>query len=111
MLEQESPAPERAILDKRRNGESETDERNTGQYIAVPMLMTLFIRTESGEEVTLALPDDIVQGLVGDHERVSYVPAVDDVDYTPADKITCEIENGATARTIIENNGIETEEE
>jgi hypothetical protein len=81
------------------------------KYVATPMHMTLTLRLESGEEVMLPLDGDLFTRMFGDHERVSYIPADAGAEYVPPDKVTCEIEHGTVTKTIVETDGIETEEE
>ena len=81
------------------------------KYIATPMLVTLVIRLENGEEITLPLEDDLLGWIIGDHQRVSYTFSEDKPGGPPPpDKITCQIESGAVVKTLVETNGIETEE-
>jgi hypothetical protein len=52
--------------------------------------------------------------MFGDHERVSYIPSDIGDPYAERnvrpDKVTCEIENGVVTKTIVETDGIVTEE-
>ncbi len=83
------------------------------RYIATPIHMTLLIRTEDGQDVTLALDGDTLLWLFGDHDRVSnlyFDHTTQKLLDTSADKITCDIEDGHIARTIIEKDGVVTEE-
>lgn len=83
------------------------------RYIVTPMHMTLMIRTEDGQEVTLALDGDTLLWLFGDYARVSnlsFASTTQKLLDTSADKITCDIEYGHITRTIVEKDGVVTEE-
>lgn len=66
------------------------------KFISRPMLMTLFVRTEEGQEIEIELSDDILMAMAGSHDQTSYAYS-DGNGHTvgpEAEEITCLIEGG-----------------